>query len=87
MPAEFICIMEAAQTDAGGPEGPVVSLVLTDVGGTFTRTAFAVPDEVRHEMLAQALAAINLGSRVFAVLDDPASTSRQCHLLSVGSGF
>ena len=87
MPSEFTCIMDAVQTEAEGTGEPIVSLVLTDVGGTFTRTAFPVPGEARREMLAQALAAINLGSQVFAIVDDPASTSRKCYFLSVGSGF
>jgi hypothetical protein len=83
MPAEYICTVNAAQTDTGNPGNPIVSVILTDTKGSFGKTAFAAPDAARREMLAQALAAINAGSQVLAVLDDPHSTPPwMCHLLS-----
>jgi hypothetical protein len=82
--AEYICRVDAAQAETNGnPPISLIGVALTDLGGTFARTVFMAPDEVKREMLAIALAAISTQSQVLAVLDDPASVTRQCLLLQI----
>ncbi len=85
MPAEFICIIDGAQaeTNQESPPTSVVSVILTDTNGAFTKTAFPIPDEAKREILAVALAAITNQARVLAVLDPSAQVSRRCYLLQL----
>jgi hypothetical protein len=82
---EFICTVDAAEaeTDGQNPPNSVVGVSLSDVGGSFAKTVFTAPDEVKREMLAIALCAISTQSQVDAVVDDPAAVPRQCYSLEI----
>jgi hypothetical protein len=86
--AEYICTVDAAsvETDEHNPPNSLVGVALTDLGGTFARTVFMAPDEIKRELLAIALAAISTQSQVLAVLDDPSTVTRQCLLLQIDVG-
>jgi hypothetical protein len=82
---EFICTVDAAQaaTDVGTPPNSVVGVSLSDVGGSFAKTVFTAPDEVKREMLAIALAAISTQSQVDVLVDDSSAVPRQCYSLEI----
>jgi hypothetical protein len=83
--AWFNCTIGGAQVDAYGVSPPVVSVVLTDLGGSFGPTGFPVPDEAKHEILAVALAAISTKSQVSALVDPPTAPPWQCYTLSINA--
>lgn len=85
MAAEFICTLDGAQaeTNLQNPPNSLVTMILTDTKGTFAKTAFQVPDEVKHEILAVSLAAISNQCQVLALLDAPNLVPRQCYLLQL----
>jgi hypothetical protein len=85
MPAEYICSIDGAQaeTNLQTPPNSLITMVLTDTKGSFAKTGFQVPDEVKREILAVALAAISNQCQVLAVLDAPTAVPRQCYLLEI----
>ena len=85
MPSQFICTVDGAQaeTNLQNPPNSLVTMFLTDTQGGFAKTGFQVPDEVKREILAVALAAISNQAQVYAVLDDPAQVPRLCYLLQI----
>jgi hypothetical protein len=85
MPAEYICTIDGAQaeTNLQNPPNSLITMVLTDTKGGFAKTAFQVPDEVKREILAVALAAISNQCQVLTVLDTPTAVPRKCYLLEI----
>jgi hypothetical protein len=85
VPSEFICTVDAAQaeTNLQTPPNSLITMILTDTKGSFAKTGFQVPDEVKREILAVALAAISNQGQVLALLDDPAQVPRLCYLLQI----
>jgi len=85
MPSEFTCTIDAAQaeTNLQNPPNSLITMILSDTAGSFAKTAFQVPDEVKREILAVALAAISNQCQVLAVLDDPTLVPRLCYLLQI----
>jgi hypothetical protein len=85
MPSQFICTIDGAQaeTNLQNPPNSLITMILTDTAGSFAKTAFQVPDEVKREILAVALAAISNQAQVLAVLDSPTLVPRQCYLLQL----
>jgi hypothetical protein len=83
MRSEFICTVDAAQaeTNLQTPPNCVVTMILTDTKGSFAKTDFQVPDEVKREILAVGLAAISNQLQVLAVLDVPGQVQPMCYLL------
>jgi hypothetical protein len=85
MPAEFICTIDGVNA-ASNLENPpnansIITVILTDTKGSFTKTGFDVRDEVKHEVLEVALAAIAKQSHVLAVLDPPTVSPWFCYSL------
>lgn len=76
----FTCTIGAALVDTYNVSPPVISVTLTDVGGSFIPTQFKVPDGAKREILAVALAAISTQSKVSALVD-PATGL--CYSLSI----
>lgn len=86
MPTWSTCVVNGAQVDAysSNAADPQISVVLTDLGGSFTKTAFTVANTAKREMLALALAAISNQLQVSAFLDAPtAGTSWNCYALGI----
>lgn len=85
MRSEFICTVDAAQaeTNLQTPPNSLITMILTDTKGSFAKMGFQVPDEVKREILAVALAAISNQLQVLAVLDDPGQVQSMCYLLQV----
>ena len=86
MPAFFTCVINGTTVDTTpnpGMPSPVISVTLTDSGGTFTQTVFSCADTGKREMLAVALAAISTQSPVSAFLDPPVTPPWNCYTLSL----
>ena len=85
MPAEFICTIDGVQAASNLQNPPnsnsIITVILTDTKGSFTKTGFDVRDEVKGEVLAVALAAISKQSQVLAVLDPPTTAPWFCYML------
>jgi len=83
MASWFTCTVSGAQIDAYNVTPPVVTVTLADVGGSFGKTGFPVPDAAKREMLAVALAAISTQSKVSALVDPPTKSPWQCYTLNI----
>jgi|HubBroStandDraft_4_1064222.scaffolds.fasta_scaffold1483008_1 hypothetical protein len=87
MPAGFICsiLAAAARTDSGNPPNSVISVIMTDVGGTFADVGFVAVDEAKREMLAVALAAISNQANVNVLVDVPTGVGPppRCYSLEI----
>lgn len=65
---------------------PVVQLILTALGGSFSQTGFFAAEAAKNQILAVALAAVSTQSPVVAWVDDPALSTGgylQCYGLQV----
>jgi hypothetical protein len=82
----YTCTVDQAGPASDGTETPppVVYLMLSDAGGTFTGQWFFAAANSTDQMLAVALSAIGLGVQVTAALDHPDASGdpyTQCYRL------
>ena len=73
MSAWYNCTVNRVGPAADGTEtpAPVIYIMLTDQGATFTDQWFFAGANAKEEMLAVALSAISLGKQVNVALDPP----------------
>lgn len=82
----YTCNIHGIQIDATSSTAPnpAIGVILTDSGGSFTRTAFTFDDAAKQYMLASAIAAISNKLQVYAYLDEPvAGAAWNCHAFNI----